>query len=93
MESIQRIVIRAEILGQTVPANRAMEHPAQGHSFHEAAVDAKTNDATRKLVHHNEWVRSIADSHRNKSQLHRLSFGVTENVSQEGPPESESGRY
>src|SRR5215471_21815759 len=52
MESIQRIVIRAEILGQTMPANRAMEHAAQGHSIHDAAVDAKTNDATRKLVHH-----------------------------------------
>jgi hypothetical protein len=27
-----------------------MEHPAQRHSMHDAAVDAKTNDATRKLV-------------------------------------------
>ena len=52
VESIQPIVIRAAIFGQTVPANRAMEHPAQGHSIHDAAVDAKTNDATRKLVHH-----------------------------------------
>jgi hypothetical protein len=52
VESIQRIVIRAEIFGQTVPANRAMEHPAQGHSINDAAVNAKTNDATRKLVHH-----------------------------------------
>jgi hypothetical protein len=50
VESIQRIVIRAEIFGQTVTANRAMEHPAQRHSIHDAAVDAKTNDATRKLV-------------------------------------------
>jgi hypothetical protein len=26
-----------------------MEHPAQRHSIHYAAVDAKTNDATRKF--------------------------------------------
>ena len=52
--SIQRIVIRAEIFGQTVPPNRAMEHPAQRHSINDAVVDAKTNDATRKLVHHNQ---------------------------------------
>jgi hypothetical protein len=46
MESIQRIVIQAEIFGQTVPPNRAMEHPAQRHSINDAVVDAKTNDAT-----------------------------------------------
>jgi uncharacterized protein (DUF433 family) len=49
VESIQWIVIRAEIFGQTVPANRAMEHPAQRHSIDDASVGAKTNDATRKL--------------------------------------------
>jgi hypothetical protein len=26
-----------------------MQHPAQRHSINDAAVDAKTNDATRKL--------------------------------------------
>src|ERR1700682_3045566 len=29
VESIQRIMIRAEIFGQTLPANRSMEHRAQ----------------------------------------------------------------
>jgi hypothetical protein len=52
VETIQRIAIGAEIFGQTVPANRAMEHPAQRHSTNNAFVDAKTNDPTRKLVHH-----------------------------------------
>jgi len=41
VESIQRIMIRAEIFGQTVPANRALEQPAQRHSIHDAAVDAQ----------------------------------------------------
>ena len=54
VESIQRIMIRAEVFGQTLPANRSMKHPAQRHSIHDAAVDAKPDDASRKLVHHNE---------------------------------------
>ena len=54
VEPVQRIVIRAEIFGQTLPANRSMEHPAQRHSIDDAAVDAKSNHATRRLVHHDE---------------------------------------
>jgi hypothetical protein len=30
-----------------------MKHPAQRQSIHDAAVDAKPNEATRKLVHPN----------------------------------------
>ena len=71
-----------------------MELAAQRLSINDAAVDAKTNDATRKLVHHNKNTvgRSVADSHRNKSQLHKLFFVWPRNISQEGPPESDSGR-
>ena len=54
VESIQRIMIRAEIFGQTLPANRSMEHPAKRHPIDDAAVDAKPNHATRTLVHHDE---------------------------------------
>src|SRR5438132_3398869 len=54
VESIQRIMIRAEVSWQTVAANRSMKHPAQRQSIHDAAVDAKPNEATRELVHHNE---------------------------------------
>jgi hypothetical protein len=32
-----------------------MEHPAQRHSINHAAVDTKPNNATRKLVHHDEY--------------------------------------
>ena len=35
-----------------------------------------------------QCVLKVADSHRNKSQLHKLSFMWPRNVSQEGPPES-----
>jgi hypothetical protein len=61
VESIQRIVIRAEIFGQTVPANRPLEHPAEGHSIHDAAVDAESDDATGELVHHDE--NPVASQH------------------------------
>ena len=54
VESVPRIVIRTEVFGKTFSANRAMEHPAQGHSIHVAAVDAEPNDASRELVHYND---------------------------------------
>ena len=54
VESIQRIMIRAEVFWQTMPANRSMKHPAQCHSINDATVDAKPDYPTRKLVHHNE---------------------------------------
>src|SRR5215475_15009749 len=54
MESIQRIVIRTEVFGQNVPSNRLLEHPAEGHSIHDAALDAESDDATGELVHHDE---------------------------------------
>src|SRR4029077_291493 len=54
VEPKQRIMVRAKVLGQTLPANRALEHPTQGRAVHATAVDAKPNDATRELVHHNE---------------------------------------
>ena len=42
----------AEVFRRTLPANRSLEHPAQRDAVNEAAVDAKSNDATRELVHH-----------------------------------------
>ena len=47
-------MIRAEVFGRTLPANGAMEHAAQRHSVHAAAVDAKPDNAARELVHHHE---------------------------------------
>ena len=54
VESIQRVMVRTEVFGQTVPGNGAVEHPAQCHSMNGAAVDAEPNDATGELVHHYE---------------------------------------
>ena len=38
------------------------------------------------------WVLSVADSQRNRSQLRKLSFVWPRNVSQEGPPDPNSGQ-
>ena len=54
MEPIQRIVVGAEILRRCWPSNRSMEHPAQGRPINDAALNTKTNNATRELIHHDE---------------------------------------
>jgi hypothetical protein len=47
-------MIRTEVFGQTLSADRSTEHAALRYSVQGAAVDAKPNDATSELVHHNE---------------------------------------
>src|ERR1019366_9379068 len=54
MESIQGIVVGAEILGRCLPSNRSIEHPAQGRPINDAALNTKTNNAARELIHHDE---------------------------------------
>jgi hypothetical protein len=54
LESIERILTRAEVFWQAVPANRSLKHTAQRHTINDAAVNANPNDATYKLVHHNQ---------------------------------------
>ena len=54
VESIERIMIRAEVFWQTMPANRSLEHAAQCRTIHDAAVNTKPDDATCKLVHYNQ---------------------------------------
>jgi hypothetical protein len=48
VESIKRVMIRAEVLGPTWPANRSREHPAQRRSLYDAARDTKANPAAAK---------------------------------------------
>ena len=55
MESIQRIMIRAEVFGQTVPTDGSLEHTAQRDSVDGATLNAKPDNATGKLVHHHEY--------------------------------------
>jgi hypothetical protein len=57
-------------------------------------MDAEPNDPAGILIHEDQdqWVRNVADSHRNRSRLQRLSFMWPMKVSQDGPAESFSGR-
>ena len=52
MESIQGIVVGAEILWRCWTANRSIEHPAQGRAINDAVLNPKTNHATGELIHH-----------------------------------------
>ena len=58
-------------------------------------MGAKPDDATCKLVHHHQKpsvLSNLADAHRSKSQLHKLSLVWPRKMSQDGPPESAFGR-
>ena len=54
MESIQRIMIRAKAFRRVMPGDRSLEHATQRDAVDEAGVNAETNDATGKLVHHHQ---------------------------------------
>ena len=54
VESIQRVMVRTEVFGQTVPTDCSLEHTAQRHSINGSGVNAKPDDTTRELVHHHE---------------------------------------
>src|ERR1700730_17539291 len=54
VEPIQGIMIRAEVFRQDLASRRSIEHPAQPHAIKDAAVHAKSDEATRALVHHDE---------------------------------------
>jgi hypothetical protein len=61
VESLQRIMIRAEVGRRRLPTNRSIEHAAQRHAIHDAAVHAKAHDPSRALVHHDEHPVGVQD--------------------------------
>ena len=48
----QRIVIRTDVLGQTLARAGAIEHPACGDAINGAGFDAEADDASSENVHH-----------------------------------------
>ena len=87
-------MVRTDILGQTVPAYGTLKHPAQCHSVNRSAVDAEPDDAPSELVHNHENPMSSQRSRFAAEQIAAPQTvpGMTENVSQDGPPEPDSGR-
>ena len=51
VESIQRVMVRAEVFRQTVPTDCSLKHTTQRDSVHGATVNAKPENATGELVH------------------------------------------
>src|SRR5712691_8282051 len=54
VESVQRIMVRTEVLRRRLATSCSIEHLAQSHAVNDATVHAKANDAPRPLVHHDE---------------------------------------
>ena len=52
MESVQRIMVRAEVFWESRAADCSLEHPAQRHSIDDASVAAKANNPPGELVYH-----------------------------------------
>src|SRR5215469_11356013 len=94
VEPIKRIVIGTEeVRHPASPSNGAVEHPTKCDTIDRPDMDAEANDPARVLIHdHQDPVRNMADSHRKRSMLQRLSLMWPRNVSQEEPPESCPGR-
>jgi hypothetical protein len=71
-----------------------VEHPAKCDTIDGTGMDAEPNDRAGIWIHDDQdpGVRNGADSHGNRSRLQRLSFRWPMKLSQDGPPESFSGR-
>src|SRR5262245_41746 len=52
---IQRVMLRAGGGWRGLAARRAIEHAAQPDAVHDAAMHATPHDATRAVVHHDEY--------------------------------------
>jgi hypothetical protein len=71
-----------------------VEHATECDTIDRGGMDAEPYDPARVLIHDNQ--DPVATQRRrlalNRSILQRLSFMWPRNVSQDGPPESGSGR-
>jgi hypothetical protein len=61
VESVQRIMVRAEVGRRRLATHRSIEHVAQRHAIHDAAVHGEAHDTPRTLVHHDEHPVCIED--------------------------------
>ncbi len=61
VESVQRIMVRAEVGRRRLATNRSIEHLAQRDAINDAAVHAEAHDAPRTLVHHHEHPVRVED--------------------------------
>jgi hypothetical protein len=50
----QRVIIRTEVVWDTLGRNGLVEHATQGYTVNITGVHAKANDASRELIHDDE---------------------------------------
>src|SRR6266850_6207567 len=62
MESIQRIVVGAEIFLQSLASNRSIEHPAQCLAINDPGMNSESDNARSVLIHN--------DQHPVRAQCH-----------------------
>jgi hypothetical protein len=69
MESVQRIMVRAEVFRQGRRTDCSLEHSAQRCAVDDAGVQAKPDDASGKLVHHHQYPMSSQRSGLTSEQV------------------------
>src|SRR5262245_3186238 len=95
MKPVQRIMVRTEVGRQKLAARRAIEHSAQRHpsTTPRCAPKPTMRRVQWSIKTSTQYVWRTADSHRNRSTLHRLSFAWPRTVSHDGPQDSGVGTY
>jgi hypothetical protein len=80
MASVQRIMVRAAVGRRRLATPRLIEHLAQRHAIHDAAVHANAHDAPRPLIHHDEHPVRVEDGRFAPTQIETPPTvrGVTE---------------
>src|SRR5262249_17949921 len=83
LEPIQRGMVRADVGWRRLAARRAIEHAAQPDALRHSPTPSEAPRCTPtptmrgvqwSITTSTQGARKIADSQRNKSSLHRLSF-------------------
>ena len=69
MESVQRIMVRAEVFRQGRRTDRSLEHSAQRCAVDDVGVQAKPDDTSGKLVHHHQYPMSSQRSGLTSEQV------------------------
>ena len=95
MESIQGIMVGAEVLGHLeLPSDGAVKHATGCDTIDRAGMDAEPYDPARVLIHDHQDPVGTQRCRLAPEQIHtpRLSFMWPRNVSQDGPRECDSGR-
>jgi hypothetical protein len=77
-------MVRTEICRRRLVSSRAIEHPAQSHAIHVAAMHAKAHDAMCALVRHDE--HPLRAQHGRTATKHVETPQTVLRVTEDGEP-------